>query len=106
MRNIILLFIILLFCSERLSAQNRKKTTFLKRERTCQVISIKNFTSSLKKEKKTAAFQLFKCRSFQPKFSVELLEGKGIHLMSISDLGPLPDLSVGARFKAGFIITI
>lgn len=42
----------------------------------------------------------------QPKFSVDLLDGAGIHLFTISNHDFIPSMRVGARIKAGFIITI
>jgi len=64
-----------------------------------------------KKERKTADRQAsflehFFNKSFQPELSVDLLDGSGIHLFTISDVDFIPTIRVGARIKAGLRITI
>lgn len=64
-----------------------------------------------KKENKQTDFQTslmkyFFNETFQPKLSVDLLDGSGIHLFTISDIDFIPTIKVGARIKAGFTITI
>ncbi|HEX8515796.1 MAG TPA: hypothetical protein VF868_06310 [Bacteroidia bacterium] len=49
---------------------------------------------------------LFHGNMFRPKFSLDILAGSGIHLMNTPEIGPIPAISVGARFKAGLVITI
>jgi hypothetical protein len=44
--------------------------------------------------------------SFKPELSVDLLDGDGIHLFTISNLDFIPTIKVGARIKAGILITI
>lgn len=53
-----------------------------------------------------AIFRFFSNRTFAPKLSVDLLDGKGIHLFSISEINALPAINVGARINAGIIITL
>ncbi|MCW3070166.1 MAG: hypothetical protein JWO44_56 [Bacteroidetes bacterium] len=84
-----------------------RKTLFsAKNERKEHVIKIGRIKNSFKKEKgSTAIFRLLNY-GFRPKASLDLLDNSGIHLFTISDIGTLPALHVGARFNAGIIITI
>jgi hypothetical protein len=64
-----------------------------------------------KKERKTEDLQTsllkhFFNTPFQPELSVDLLDGSGIHLFTISDIDLIPTIRVGARIKAGLKITI
>ncbi|MDF2436343.1 MAG: hypothetical protein K0Q95_719 [Bacteroidota bacterium] len=58
------------------------------------------------KEESKPVFQIFYSKVFRPSVSVDLLESSGIHLFTITNIHPLPSFSVGARFKAGLVITI
>ncbi len=70
-------------------------------------INMKGLKLILQKNESTLpSFHLFHSAIFHSKLSVNLLEGSGIHLFSVSDIDPLPSFSIGARFNAGLIITI
>lgn len=107
----ILILLLVIFTAASLKAQGsfseKRNISFLKAEKKDErTFTIKRFKNTLIKNiKKPAAFH-FLNRAFRPKVSVDLLEGSGIHLFTISDIGPLPTLNIGARFKAGIIITI
>ena len=53
-----------------------------------------------------ATFGFFEGRTFAPKISLDLLDGKGIHLFTISEIQALPVINVGAHFNAGIIMTL
>ena len=63
-------------------------------------LSLKSYLIVRKEYKKSSQ------ETFTPKFSIDLLDGKGIHLFSNSEMGPIPSMSVGARLYAGIKITI
>lgn len=66
----------------------------------------KNKRAFKQSKPRPATFRLFMNRTFAPKLSVDLLDGKGIHLFSITEMGPIPTMNVGARINAGIKITI
>jgi hypothetical protein len=104
-KNILLLLIIL--TSGTLSAQSGKKSILTKRtDRTESFQSVKAVFKSFKKGNKNSSLQLFQNRALRPKMSVDLLDGKGIHLITTYKMGPIPAFSLGARFNASIIITI
>ncbi|MCW3101916.1 MAG: hypothetical protein JWO09_356 [Bacteroidetes bacterium] len=106
MKNILILLLFILPALS-LKAQNgsgRKALFSLKNERKEHVIKIGRVKSSCQKES-PAIFRLLS-HGLRPKASVDLLDGSGIPLFTISDLGTLPTLHVGARFNAGIVITI
>lgn len=55
---------------------------------------------------KSTDFQSFFAGSINPKLSIDLLDGSGIYLFTISNIDFIPTIKVGARIKAGIIITI
>ena len=63
-------------------------------------LSLKSYLIARKEYKKSSTGR------YTPNFSVDLLDGKGIHLFSVSKMGPIPSMIIGARIKAGITITI
>lgn len=63
-------------------------------------LSLKNYLIARKEYKKTSNDK------YTPNFSVDLLDGSGIHLFSVSKMGVIPAMNIGARIKAGITITI
>lgn len=63
-------------------------------------LSLKSYLIARKEYKKSATAK------YTPNFSLDLLDGSGIHLFSVSKMGPIPSMNVGARIKAGITITI
>lgn len=63
-------------------------------------LSLKSYLIARKEYKKSST------NRYTPKFSLDLLDGSGIRLFSISKMGPIPSMNVGARIKAGITISI
>lgn len=63
-------------------------------------LSLKSYLIARKEYKKSSRDR------YTPNFSLDLLDGSGIHLFSISKMGPIPSMNVGARIKAGITIII
>ncbi len=63
-------------------------------------MSLKNWLLAKDEFKKTST------ERFTPKFSMSLLKENGIHLFSISKMGPLPSMNIGTRINAGIKITL
>lgn len=69
--------------------------------RSCdKTLSLKSYLIARHEYKKTSKDKYF------PSFSLDLLDGKGIHLFSISNLEPIPKINIGARITAGIKISI
>lgn len=106
MKKAILILIQVLIFSQ-LIGQTKSKPGFLNHstsinESKCKIksLSLKNYLVDRKEYKKSSADK------YTPKFSLDLLDGSGIHLFSISKMGPIPSMNVGARIKAGISISI
>jgi hypothetical protein len=101
----IISILILINIMASLNAQNNHPVNFLsfhkgiKKERLMN-LHVKKHERSKKSE------STFFDRSLKPRFSVDLLDGTGIHLFTISNIDFIPTINVGARIKAGIIITI
>lgn len=65
-----------------------------------KALSLKSYLMARKEYKKSTS------EKYRPKFSFDLLDGKGIHLFSTSKMGPIPAMNIGARVNAGIKITI
>lgn len=63
-------------------------------------LSLKSYLIALKEYKKSSQ------EKYIPNFSVDLLDGKGIHLFNVPEIGPIPSMNVGARINAGIKITL
>lgn len=63
-------------------------------------LSLKSYLIARKEYKKSSK------ETFTPKFSIDLLDGKGIHLFTTPKMGPIPTVNVGARINARIKITI
>lgn len=103
--NLLIILFLLLFVIKS-NGQNlgslKRITTSTK---TINVLNMKLFKMGMVQREKTETAKPHK-RMFRPKFSVDLLNNKGIHLFTISDVDFLPTIKVGARVKAGISITI
>ncbi len=87
--------------------QTKEQSTFLKNSTSVSQskhgiknLSLKSYLMARKEYKKSSTAR------YTPNFSLDLLDGKGIHLFNISEMGPIPSMSIGARIKAGITITI
>jgi hypothetical protein len=65
-----------------------------------------SFVFRPEKESSFSFSSFFQSCPVRPEASVDLYDGKGIHLFSVSGISMLPPISVGARFNAGLIITL
>lgn len=65
-----------------------------------KTLSLKSYLVARKEYKKTTS------EKYIPKFSFDLLDGKGIHLFSTSKMGPIPSMNIGARVNAGIKIML
>lgn len=90
-----------------MKGQTKEQSTFLKNSTSfsqskhgIKSLSLKSYLMARKEYKKSST------NRYTPNFSVDLLEGKGIHLFNISEMGPIPSMRIGARIKAGITITI
>lgn len=79
---------------------NENKSSYTKENKLFKTLSLKNYLIARHEYKKSSK------ETFTPKFSVDLLDGKGIHLFSISNMGIIPNVNVGARITAGIKISI
>lgn len=83
------------------------KTGKLSMQNKNQELYLRKLKKEIKKAQvRPAKFRMFMNKTFAPKLSVDLLDNKGIHLFTITDLDPIPTISVGARINAGLIITL
>lgn len=110
MKNTLIL-ILIIFSAGALKAQSgsaekRKNLFSLKADKTERPFNIKKICKTFSKKGKESSSFHFLSMKLRPKVSVDLLDGSGIHLFTISDVGTLPALNVGARFRAGIVITI
>ena len=106
MKKMILILVQILICSYVLG-QAKIKPAFLtnaiavnQSESGIRSLSLKSYLIARKEYKKQSRERL------TPNFSFDLLDGSGIHLFSISKMGPIPSMNVGTRIKAGIKITI
>lgn len=78
----------------------KNPATLLQSKNEIKSLSLKSYLIARKEYKKSSTAK------YTPNFSLDLLDGSGIHLFSISKMGPIPSMNVGARIKAGITITI
>ena len=107
-----LLFILLIITSfSKVMGQTQKNDSFsvsynkntpsnTKENKLFKTLSLKNYLVARNEYQKSSK------ETIAPKFSVDLLDGKGIHLFSISNMGIIPNVNVGARITAGIKISI
>ncbi|CAN5334853.1 hypothetical protein BH10BAC1_BH10BAC1_11140 [soil metagenome] len=104
-------FLIFLASISQMKAQTSAKASFLMNVRNNQPsyikvnkeghkISLKAYLTARHEYKQISK------EKYSPKFSVDLLDGKGIHLFSISNIGIIPKMNVGARVTAGIKISL
>ena len=79
---------------------NENKPSYAKENRLNKTLSLKSYLVARHEYKKSSK------ETFSPKFSVDLLDGKGIHIFSISHMGLIPNMNIGARITAGIKISI
>ena len=87
--------------------QTKKNTSFLTNDTSSshlkgsiKNLSLKSYLIARKEYKKSSQ------ETFTPKFSIDLLDGSGIHLFTTPKMGPIPTVNVGARITAGIKISI
>lgn len=102
-----LLILVQVLIFSQLIGQTKSETSFLNNSTSLseskskiKSLSLKNYLTERKEYKKSSADK------YTPKFSLDLLDGSGIRLFSISKMGPIPSMNVGARIKAGITIII
>lgn len=106
MKKMILILIQILICYQ-MAGQTKSKPAFLSNavsriqsKSEIKSLSLKSYLSARKEYKKGSADR------YTPKFSMDLLDGKGIHLFNIPEMGPMPSMNVGVRINAGIKIII
>ena len=106
MKKMLLILVQILICSQMVG-QTKKISSFLtntssvnQSNRGIKNLSLKSYLVARKEYKKSSK------ETFTPNFSVDLLDGKGIHLFTTPKMGPIPTVNVGARINAGIKITI
>lgn len=106
MKKMLLILVLVLICSQ-MAGQTKKSSCFLtnttsidQSKRSIKNLSLKSYLVARKEYKKSSN------ETFSPNFSVDLLDGKGIHLFTTPKIGPIPTVNVGARINAGIKITI
>lgn len=82
------------------TSYNENKPSYTNENKLLKTLSLKSYLVARHEYKKSSK------DTFSPKFSVDLLDGKGIHLFSISNMGIIPNVNVGARITAGIKISI
>lgn len=63
-------------------------------------ISLRTMRMSQNQSKKESA------EKYTPTFSLDILDGSGLHLFTTPNLGPIPSFKVGAKINAGIKISI
>lgn len=63
-------------------------------------LSLKNYLIAKKEFKKTSKDM------YKTSFSMDLLDGKGIHLITLSKFGPIPSMNIGTQVTASLKIII
>jgi hypothetical protein len=101
-----ILILIIILTTGILKAQSNRKCLFANKKEYSRSLNIKRMVTSFRQKRTDSSFSFFHGNMFRPKFSVDILDGSGIHIMNTPEIGPVPSMSVGARFKAGLVITI
>jgi hypothetical protein len=101
--QLIQLGFLLLILSTKLNAQSAsfEKVGFLKKQLQEARIDLrfKNKKADNLSTKETA-------KKVTPKFSMDVYDGKGIHVLTISNVNFLPTMKIGVAFNAKVLITI
>ena len=95
--------LLLLILSTKLNAQSTsiKKDGFLKKQLQEARIDLRfNNRITNNQSKKVTAKKVI------PKFSMDVYDGKGIHVLTISNVNFLPTMRIGVEFNAKLLITI
>lgn len=79
---------------------NRNIPSYIKANRLDRNLSLKSYLVARHEYKQIST------NKYTPNLSVDLLDGKGIHLFSISNMGLIPKMNIGARITAGIKISI
>ena len=101
--QLIQLGFLLLILSTKLNAQSAsfEKVGFLKKQLQEARIDLRfNKRITNNKSKKVTAKKVI------PKFSMDVYDGKGIHVLTISNVNFLPTMRIGVEFNAKLLITI
>ena len=102
----LLILVQILICSQMIG--QTKKTASILSAASCgnhsnksiRNLSLKSYLIARKEFKKSSK------EVFTPNFSVDLLDGSGIHLFTTPKMGSIPTVNVGARINAGIKISI
>jgi hypothetical protein len=104
--------IIIFFLQTLISGVNATEKPILERSKRMlfqeqsQELNVRKIKRDIRKAQTRPAFHLLSKSIFSPKLSVALLDNKGIHLFTISNVSFMPTINVGAKIKIGFVITI